>query len=117
VYLHKNASPSDLDRFKQIYEQAPPETKGLSTLTPPNLNHQAPSDEQVNMELEKASIYFQNLIREEVTQHWQREQQAQKEIWPAAPPTRYDTTNSEEDIDFCSGLACAPTGQSTQIVW
>jgi hypothetical protein len=115
VYLHKNYSEAALEHFRQIYEQPLPESNSILSLTPPNLNHQTPNDESLHPELLKASLYFQSLIRDEVSQHYRREQAARREIWPAAPPAKVD---NEDDIDFCSGLACAPTGgQSTQLVW
>lgn len=82
-----------------------------------SLNRQVFTTGELHPELEKGALYVQQIIRDEVTQHWRTEQALGREDWPAAPPRRADNAQSEEDVDFCSGLACAPTQTSQQLVW
>lgn len=117
VYRHKSASVEDFQRVNEIYKQIFSDDKALSERTQRNLNRAVATHGELHPELEKGSLYFQQIIRDEVTQHWRHEQALKREVWPAAPPPRFDNSESESDIEFCSGLACAPTQQSTQLVW
>ena len=100
-----------------MYKRVLSEENPLFDLTQQNLNRQVFTNGELHPELEKGALYVQQIIRDEVTQHWRQEQTLRREVWPAAPPPRADNSESDSDIDFCSGLACAPTQTSQQLVW
>jgi hypothetical protein len=62
-----------------------------------------------------SSLHFQTSIRKDVQSHYKREQAAKREVAPAQPKLPHDAIVSEEDVDFCSSLACDTKQQG--LVW
>ena len=116
VYRNKNSSEEDFQEVNQLYKTILSDDKYLCDLTQKNLNQHVFTNGEMHPDLEKGPLYFQAILRDEVMKHYKREQTLRREIWPAAPPPVQDASTSEEDVEFCSGLACSPA-QQQQIVW
>lgn len=115
VYRREGSSDEDFELVNQMYKRIMSEDKYLCDLAQKNLNRGVFINGEMHPEKEKGPLYFQKLIREEVTAHRKREQTLKREVWPAQPPLPNNADISEKDIEFCSGLAC--TTNQEQLVW
>ncbi|KAJ8117328.1 hypothetical protein OPT61_g1453 [Boeremia exigua] len=69
--------------------------------------------EKVN---DTAPAFFQNIVRDAITEHYKQEKAAGREIWPSKPVhTGSLTDQADEDEDICAGLACGP--QKEILAW
>lgn len=66
--------------------------------------------------MERGPLYFQKLVRDNVTAHYKKEQSSKQEIWPARQRLPSTATVTEKDLELCSGLACQ-TNQQQALVW
>lgn len=115
VFRNKNSSDEDFQLINEIYKRIMSEDKALCDLVQRNLNAGVFSNGEMHPIMEKGPLYFQKLVRENVTEHHKREQTAKQEIWPARQILPISASATRNDIGFCSGLAC----QSNQegLVW
>lgn len=67
---------------------------------------------EMHPQLEKGPLYFQKLCRETVMEHHRREERSGQQIWPARQTLPSQAGVSQEDVEFCKGLACETTTQS-----
>ncbi|WPB05842.1 uncharacterized protein RHO25_010496 [Cercospora beticola] len=118
VFRNKNSSDEDFDLVSGIYKRIMSEDKYLCDQAQKNLNAGVFINGEMHPKMEKGPLYFQSSIRETVVAHHAREQQQREEIWPARHqlPNTTNSVISQEDIDFCSGLACSPEKQE-QLAW
>lgn len=116
VYRNKNSSEEDFDLINQMYKRIMSEDKALCDLAQNNLNAGVFVNGEMHPRMEKGPLYFQKLVRETVQDHHKREQTLKQQIWPARQNLPNTATVSKSDIDFCSGLACAPAAQE-QLAW
>ncbi|KAF9698548.1 hypothetical protein EKO04_003881 [Ascochyta lentis] len=84
IYRHKDCSDAEFESISNAYASA--------------------------MEAEKAtesvSTFFQNALRDAVTEHYKQEKGAGKEIWPSRPANGGVADQADEDEEVCAGLAC-----------
>ncbi|QKX64599.1 uncharacterized protein TRUGW13939_11774 [Talaromyces rugulosus] len=106
VYRNKNATDEDFDYVNSMYKRIMSEDKYLCDLTQKNLNRGVFVNGLLHPEKEKGPLYFQKMVRDVVTEHYNREQKAKREIWPARQTLPELSIASEKDIEFCSGLSC-----------
>jgi len=106
VYRNKNASEEDFQRVNQMYKRVMTEDKALCTAAQKNLSNGVFVNGEMHPKMEKGPLYFQKLVREAVSEHNERERTTKQEIWPARQKLPHSATVSEQDVDFCSGLAC-----------
>ena len=111
VYRHKNSTDEDFHRIDQIYKRVMAEDKYLCDLTQKNLNAGVFVNGEMHPKMEKGPLYFQKVVRDLVTAHHKKEQATKQEIWPARQQLPATAMVSGKDVDFCSGLACAPASQ------
>ena len=106
VYRNKNSSEEEFQLINQIYKRVMSEDKELCDQAQKNLNAGVFVNGEMHPRLEKGPLYFQNVVRETVTAHYDCEKAAKGEIWPARQTLPNKATVSQKDIDFCSGLTC-----------
>lgn len=116
VYRNKNSSEEEFQLINQMYKRIMSEDKALCDLAQKNLNAGIFVNGEMHPRMEKGPLYFQKLIRETVVDHHKREQVAKQQIWPARQNLPTTALVSQQDVEFCSGLACQPTLQE-QLVW
>ncbi|KAJ5610170.1 Rieske domain protein [Penicillium lagena] len=105
VYRHVNATDDEFEYVDSFFKRVLKEDKDLCEGAQRNLNAGVFVNGQLHPELESGPLYIQKLVRDLLTSHQAREKQEKKEIWPASPDvTGFGAT--EEDVAFCSGLAC-----------
>lgn len=115
VYRNKNVSEESFQLVNQMYKRVMTEDKALCTAAQKNLNTDVFVNGEMHPEMEKGPLYFQQLVRETVTEFRKREQVAKQEIWPARQQLPDAAAVSADDVEFCSGLVCQ-TGQDS-LAW
>ncbi|KAH1391303.1 hypothetical protein KXW40_005949 [Aspergillus fumigatus] len=83
VYRNTKSSDEDFEKINQIYKRIMSEDKYLCDLTQKNLNAGVFVNGELHPEMEKGPLYFQKTVRDLVVEHYEREQKAKQEIWPA----------------------------------
>ncbi|PNS19857.1 Vacuolar protein sorting-associated protein 72 [Sphaceloma murrayae] len=117
VFRNKHSPEEEFQRIDTIYKRVMSEDKELCNAAQKNLNAGIFVNGEMHPKMEKGPLYFQKVTREMVTQHHAREQKEQREIWPAQQQLPKDAGVSKADIEFCSGLACAPGVGQEQLAW
>lgn len=116
VYRNKNVSEESFQLVNQMYKRVMTEDKALCTAAQKNLNTGVFVNGEMHPKMEKGPLYFQQLVRETVTEFRKREQVAKQEIWPARQQLPDAAVAvSADDVEFCSGLVCQ-TGQDS-LAW
>lgn len=115
VYRHKDATDEDFERVDSFFKRVLYEDKILCNNTQKNLKAGVFVNGQLHPELEKGPLYFQNIVRKVVKEHREKEAAEHREIWPASQPL-IGLQATDEDIAFCSGLACEPEN-AARLAW
>lgn len=104
VYRHKDATDEQFVYMDKFFKQVEEEDKQLCNGAQVNLNVGTYSAGQLQPSEESAVLYHQNLVREAVTKHRQKEERLKEEIWPARLET---VAGKNGDVEFCQKLeAC-----------
>lgn len=115
VYRHKDATDEDFEHVDSFFKRVLNEDKILCNNTQRNLKAGVFVNGQLHPHLEKGPLYFQNMVRKTVKEHREKETVENREIWPASQPL-IGLQATDEDIAFCSGLACEPE-KAEQLAW
>ena len=117
VYRSKYANDEDFEKIDAAYNRVMNEDKVLCNLAQKNLNAGVFINGELHPKMEKGPLYFQAQVRECVTDHHRKEKKTGGEIWPARQtlPGSTKAQASQEDVEFCSGLACGT--QKEALVW
>ncbi|KLO95419.1 choline monooxygenase [Fusarium fujikuroi] len=105
VYRHKDATDEEFERTNSFFKRVLGEDKYLCDAVQKNLEAGVFTNGELHPDLESAPIFFQNTVRQIVTEHHRKEQDSKGEIWPAR---RHASTSevTKGDDEFCDGLAC-----------
>lgn len=106
VYRNKNSSDEDFTVINEMYKRIMSEDKSLCANTQKNLNAGVFVNGEMHPEMEKGPLFFQKTVREVVTEHYKKERQANREIWPAQQVIPKSASVSQNDINFCSEVNC-----------
>ncbi|KAL4958485.1 Rieske [2Fe-2S] iron-sulfur domain-containing protein [Aspergillus filifer] len=116
IYRNRNSSESDFKLISDMYARVMGEDKVLCVNTQRNLERGVFTSGQLHPKFEKAPLFFQSTVRDVITEHFEREKNAGKEIWPAKHRlTTKDVENSDKDEEICAALACG--GRNEGLVW
>ncbi|CAI7658971.1 unnamed protein product [Penicillium glandicola] len=110
VYRNKNSGDEEFELVNQTYKRIMSENKDLSVETQKNINTVV-SNSQPHP-TEGGLVHFQTVIRDLITEHSKREDDAGEQIWPAQQRMPKEETVSKEDMDFCSKLTNNAPGLS-----
>ncbi len=105
VYRHVDATDEDFERIDSFFKRVLAEDKDLCNAVQKNLDAGVFINGELHPELESAPLFFQNTVRELVTEHRKKEVAKGEDIWPARQHLPASQT-TKQDADFCSGLAC-----------
>ncbi|KAJ5374394.1 Aromatic-ring-hydroxylating dioxygenase alpha subunit [Penicillium concentricum] len=94
VYRSKSSTNEEFEAINETYKRFMSEDKDLCVETQTNLHSR----------MEEGPVYFQSIVRDLITEHHQREEDAGEEIWPARQRMPKEEAVSKEDMDFCSKL-------------
>jgi hypothetical protein len=103
VYRHKDATDEAFNLISNMYKRIMSEDKYLCIHTQKNLNAGVFVNGLLHPEMEMGPLHFQSTVREVVTEHFSKEQDAGHEIWPAKPVVASAVTG-ESDIAFRTGM-------------
>lgn len=106
VYRNKNSSDADFELVNSMYKRIMSEDKYLCDLTQKNLNAGVFVNGELHPRMEKGPLYFQKVVRDLLTEHYRREQEAKQEIWPARQVLPRSNSVTQNDVSFCSNLSC-----------
>ncbi|KAF3052249.1 hypothetical protein E8E11_011234 [Didymella keratinophila] len=93
LYRHKDCSDEDWKTISGAYTAAVKSDKVTGT----------------------APFHFQTTVRDAVTEHYEQEKAAGKEIWPSRPAAVGVMDQADEDEEICAGLACGT--QKEMLAW
>ncbi|OQE39254.1 hypothetical protein PENCOP_c007G03548 [Penicillium coprophilum] len=113
VYRNKNSSDEEFDIINETHQRIMSEDTELSINTHSNFSPKASVNGRIPSPLEEGSVHFQTIVRDLITDHHKREQDAGEEIWPARQRLPREETVSKEDMDFCSKLTSNDTSALT----
>ncbi|KAL4923688.1 aromatic ring-hydroxylating oxygenase subunit alpha [Aspergillus undulatus] len=110
VFRNKNSSDEDFNMIDSIYKRVMSEDKDLCAQAQKNLNTGVFVNGELHPTMEKGPLYFQKVVRDLVTEHFEKEQMEKHEIWPARQRVPKEATASAKDEQFCASLSCNPEG-------
>ncbi|KIX08586.1 uncharacterized protein Z518_03242 [Rhinocladiella mackenziei CBS 650.93] len=105
VYRHIDATDEEFDLIDSFFKRVLDEDKHLCNAAQKNLNTGVFVNGELHPELESAPIFFQNVVRQLVTEHRKHEVTKGEKVWPARRPLPASEA-TENDSAFCAGLAC-----------
>ncbi|OHW98176.1 rieske 2fe-2s family protein [Colletotrichum incanum] len=120
VYRSHNATDVEFAAINAFYKQVLEEDRQLCVGAQENLNAGVFISGELHPDKEKGPIHFQNIVREEVMAHRQKEvNQGGREIWPATPQPYGNLTMGKlgNDEAFCSELEKAGCGSRQELAW
>ncbi|KAF9885292.1 hypothetical protein FE257_013093 [Aspergillus nanangensis] len=98
VYRHKDSTDADFNLISDMYKRIMSEDKYLCIQSQKNLNAGIFVNGELHPEMEKGPLHFQRTVREVVTEHRQKEEQAGGlEIWPATQHSLSHNSQPQED--------------------
>ena len=115
VFRNKNSSEEDFQFVNEMYKRIMSEDKFLCNLAQKNLNAGVFVNGEMHPRMEKGPLHFQQVVRENVMDHYKKEQGMKQDIWPARQALPTTAIDSQKDIDFCAGLTCPATQEG--LVW
>jgi hypothetical protein len=112
VYRRNGSSEADFHLIADMYERVMREDKVLCTNAQKNLERGVFVNGLLHPKYEKAPLFFQRTVREVVTEHYEKEKQAGKEIWPARHRVvGAGEKGSERDEEICAGIKACKDGR------
>lgn len=105
VYRNKNSADEDFELINTMYKRIMSEDKYLCVEAQKNLNSGVFVNGELHPRMEKGPLYVQKVVRDLVTGHHKREEEAGHEIWPSRQPVPEGARTTQEDIEFCSKLS------------
>ncbi|KAJ5791945.1 uncharacterized protein N7518_008956 [Penicillium psychrosexuale] len=99
VYRNKNFSDEEFEIISQVYKRIMSENQDRCVETQKNINMGKIQP------AEEGPVNFQTVVRDLITQHHKREEDAAEQFWPARQRLPKGEAVSKEDIDFCSKLS------------
>lgn len=104
IYRNKNSSDEDFKLISEMYARVMAEDKVLCDNAQKNLDRGVFINGQMHPKFEKAPLFFQNTVREVITEHFEQEKAEGREIWPARQTLPGDAKISEKDEEICAGI-------------
>lgn len=113
VFRNKDSNDEDFQIISDMYKRIMSEDKYLSINAQRNLSAGVFVNGEMHPTMEKGPLFFQKKVRELVTEHHQRELDAESEIWPARQTLPRDAEASAKDVAFCSAVDCCSKTKET----
>lgn len=117
VFRHRSATDEDLAPIQEIYKRLENEDKALFDKAQKNVNRDISPSGELRQQRTEAALWFQKLTKDEIMEWQRREKVLGREIWPARPPAAgLEGKGTNDDEEFCSGLACE-SGVKEGLAW
>ncbi|EME79409.1 uncharacterized protein MYCFIDRAFT_34621 [Pseudocercospora fijiensis CIRAD86] len=104
IYRNKSSSDEDFHAIADTYSRVMGEDKVLCERAQSNLNAGVFVNGELHHRWEKGPLYFQQQCREAITEHFNKEKAAGRELNPAMQKLKEGESNS--DLEICASLAC-----------
>ncbi|KAH3904261.1 hypothetical protein HBI56_176730 [Parastagonospora nodorum] len=117
IYRKKGSSDEDFRRIADVYERVMSEDKTLCELAQKNLVSGVFVNGQLHPKFEKGPLFFQNNVRQMITEHYEKEKKEGKEIWPAKHTPTENASISNQDEEICRDIECGTGGQKEVLAW
>lgn len=111
MYRSKSCSDEDFDAISQAYKRITADDKDLCATVQKRLNDNTVMNGELHPQMANTTLPFQAVVRTILEEHRLREQEAQRDIWPARQILPEDATTSKDDDDFCSSLSARKENQ------
>lgn len=106
IFRNRNATDEAFTVISDMYKRIMSEDKELCANSQKNLNRGVFVNGEMHPEMEKGPLFFQQKVREVVTDHYKKEQQVDGQIWPAQRSVPKTAAASQSDAKFCSAVDC-----------
>ena len=115
IYRNRNSSEEDFRLINDMYERVMREDKVLCDNQQKNLDRGVFVNGQLHPKFEKAPLFFQQTVREVITEHYEREKAAGGKVFPARQQLPSNATVSEKDEQISADVCCgSPEGCGVQ---
>lgn len=115
VYRNKSSSDEDFHLIADMYARVMAEDKVLCDNAQKNLDRGVFVNGELHPKFEKAPLFFQNTVRQVITEHYDQEKAAGHEIWPARQQVTNNAEVSNRDEEICAGISCG--SQKEILAW
>ncbi|EGX91794.1 iron-sulfur cluster-binding protein, rieske family domain protein [Cordyceps militaris CM01] len=117
VYRNAESSAAAFTEISDFFKDIMREDKELCNGAQKNLNAGIFLNGELHPRAEKGPLFFQMLTRNLVNRHYEEEQAAGAQIWPAVPRHRVSDM-IQNDVDLCGKLECAANSLgSGELAW
>ncbi|RMY19439.1 hypothetical protein D0867_04684 [Hortaea werneckii] len=106
VYKNKHSSDEDFRFIADMYRKVMGEDKVLCEGQMGNLKTGVFTSGELHPQWERGPLFFQHTIRKIVTEHFRREKELGREIFPAKRGLPKNEKVDEEDLEMCGGGSC-----------
>ncbi|KAL5117567.1 hypothetical protein ACEQ8H_004460 [Pleosporales sp. CAS-2024a] len=117
IYRNKNSTDEEFHLIADMYERVMREDKILCDGAQKNLDRGVFVNGQLHPKYEKAPLFFQNTVRQVITEHYEKEKKEGKEIWPTKQMMKENARVSDRDEEICKGIECNSDGQKENLAW
>ena len=106
IYRNRNSAEEDFRLINDMYERVMGEDKVLCNNQQKNLDRGVFVNGQLHPKYEKAPLFFQQTVREVITEHYNREKAAGGKVYPARQQLPSNAQVSEMDEKICADVCC-----------
>lgn len=111
IFRSQSCSDEDFDAISKAYKRMTAEDKDVCIAAQKSLNDGTVVNGEFHPQMANTPLPFQAFVRTILEEHRLREQEAQREIWPARQKLPEEATTSKDDDDFCSSLSARKDSQ------
>lgn len=117
IYRNKKSTDEEFHLIADMYERVMREDKVLCDAAQKNLDRGVFVNGQLHPKYEKAPLFFQQTVRQVITEHYEREKREGCEIWPTKQTMKDNAKTSDSDEAICAGIECGSGAQKEVLVW
>ena len=106
VYRNKNSSDEDFTIISDMYKRIMSEDKYLCANAQKNIQRGVFVNGEMHPKMEQGPLFFQKLVRDNVTEHYEKEVAQDQTIWPARQNLPQTAKVAQKDVSFCNAVDC-----------
>ena len=106
VYRNKNSSDEDFTIISDMYKRIMSEDKYLCANAQKNIQRGVFVNGEMHPKMEQGPLFFQKLVRDHVTEHYEKEVAQDQTIWPARQNLPQTAKVAQKDVSFCNAVDC-----------
>lgn len=117
IYKKKGCDQQEIDEFVEFLQQVEIEDFDLCEATQKNLNTGIYSTGFLHPEKERGVLFYQNMVRDLVVEHLEREKEAGHVINPAVVGSASASEEGKKLEGICNSLKCTSESQQAVLAW